>query len=267
MRPTLSISLLFAFTFIITVPLGILIISSLRPVEQIINNTFSPPVTLTIENYIKVFSFIEVRDAFYRSFAVGLFVAFITIGLAITPAYYLARYSFKGKKLIQISIIIIAYIFSPSLLSLPYFQVMSYLGISPVEGILICHTLLALPFAIALMIPIVSSFPIHLEFIALIYGWNTPRRLFYIIIPALWPQITGLAVIIFTVSWKEFIYAYVFNSNGSATLLTTLIMRMYAGEAVNWDLLTPLCVIMLIPAIFAAQIIRTFRISQSIPTV
>ena len=259
--------MLFAFTLIVMLPLGLLVITSLRPTVEIINSTFSLPVSLTLKNYFHVFSLPEVTDALLRSLTVALFVSLITVFLALPTAYFLARYVFRGKQLAEISLLIGAYVFSPSLLALPYFQFISYFGILPLHGVIVAHIVLSLPFAIALMTPIIGTFPYQTEQIAILYGWRTSRRLVKLLVPSLWPQVAGLAIIVFTVSWKEFIYAYVLNTDGSVPVMTTLLMRMYAGEAVNWDLLMPLCVLMLVPALFAAKILQTFKISHSIASV
>src|SRR5205807_8944465 len=101
----------------------------------------------------------------------------LPIFLGVTVGYLLARYRFPGQPALRAASLA-GYLLAPVVLVLPYFRLLSGLGlVDTLAGVIVAHVSFCLPLAVLIGAVAVRSVPVALEEVALIDGCSTWRRL------------------------------------------------------------------------------------------
>src|SRR5262249_36122681 len=123
-----------------------------------------------------------------------------------------------------------------------------------------------LPFSLTLVDLLFRSVPTSLEEVAMLCGSSMFRRLFTIVIPVARYQIMALLILIFSVSWKEYFFAFLISTGLRTRTLPVLLASLYGGEALNWHLLCALSAILILPAAFVLLFGWKIKVAQVIIT-
>jgi multiple sugar transport system permease protein len=186
-----------------------LIMTSLKIGDRALNdpNVFRGPFGLA--NYEAVFDQgfqLNLRN----SFAVAGMTTIICIIVGSLTAYAIARLPLK-RKLLLLSGVLAVSLFPPVALVPPLYQLWRDIGLlNTWEGLYIPYTAFTLPLTIFILVTFYASIPKDLEEAARIDG-ATPFQAFYrVILPLAAPGVFAAAIIIFVLSWNEFLLASTF---------------------------------------------------------
>jgi spermidine/putrescine transport system permease protein len=172
----------------------------------------------TLKWYQKLFQNIELIEAFKDSLIIATFAAIIASIIGTLAAYALAKYNFNGKKYFEV------------ISNLPLITPDIITGIGLLSFFLFCNFSLSLysillahiTFNIAFVLVIVKTrfdyLGEDLENAAKDLGANSIQAFWYIIIPNILPGILAGFMIAFTLSWNDFMIAFLQSGPGVTTL-------------------------------------------------
>ena len=225
---TIAISLL---------PIAWLIMSALKPSEEIINYPYRMvPKNLTIENFHRVFSETSFLEGLITSLQVAVPVTIIVIALSTLAGYLTVRVPFRGRTLIEKSTLA-AYTIPPILLALPLFILLSRLRL--------VNTLLALAFAhIAYLFPLaywltqarMHEIPVSLEETLWLEGGYMVDVMKYVWFPKLRLHLLSVSAIIFTISMNDYVLAR-FLLIGNKKTLPIVLQGIFDLSSKDWALI------------------------------
>lgn len=206
-------------------PIALLVLNSVKPAAQIVQNPLAWPEVFRWDNFTRAWS-----DArFSRTMLNSTLVAGMTIVLVCTTgsltAYVLARRKIKAWKLV--TFYLLATTTAPIQLFLfPLYFGFARLGlINNMAAVSVIYTAIWSPFAIMLLRTYFMAVPKELEEAALVDGashWQVFRR---VMLPIVSPGILTVALIIGLYSWNEFLIALTFlQSADSATAITSFFL-------------------------------------------
>lgn len=205
-RQILLFMVLLIAALILISPLIWLLSASFQSNGEIYQNPFRwIPKVFRFENYKTVW----VQDKFGNSMLNTVLTSILMVGAQLLfctiTGYMLAKYSFKGKKLI------IVLILSTSMIpqSTTYFSIYSFMG---KLGLLDTSLGLSLPFFVSgfgvfLMMQFSRYVPNEVIESAQIDGCNDWRIFFQIAFPLLRPAVASLSILAFTYIWSEYAWA------------------------------------------------------------
>jgi ABC-type glycerol-3-phosphate transport system permease component len=211
-RPGLARYFAVLLGIITLLPILWLAYSAFRPEGDILRNPFSLSINFTLQNFKGLFNIAGFSRSIANSVIVALLTTLVTASTAIIIGYFLARYKFPGRIIIRM-VAYSGYLFAPAIIVLPYTQMLGAVDLTDtLAGIIFAHTSFCLPFALALADIIFRSIPIAIEEVALLQGVGLFKRLTKILIPAARIQFVALFILVFTISWKEFFFAFIISS-------------------------------------------------------
>ncbi len=252
-----SYAALSVFVVIFLVPPFYMLMTSLKTSAEISAQKGNPWIVHepTLENFTALIT----NDAFQRYFLnsvwVTVLVVVVSMVIAILAAFSLSRMGFKGAEVISTGVFL-TYLVPPSLLFIPLFQILGWLGlINSTWSLVLLFPTLAVPFCTWIMIGYFSSIPKELDEAALIDGASYPQILLRIFIPVALPGIIAATIFAFTVSWGAFLYplAYLYSAD-QVTLTVGIVRELIRGDVFAWGQIMAACVIGAAPPI----IIYTF---------
>lgn len=162
-----------------------------------------PPEAFSIAWFLNVFKV----EMFIRTFIISLQVACISTAIAlligIPAAYFISRYRFKGRKVME------SFFLSPVLIPQIVFgfSLFNFLVIKlklPVfTGLLIGHTIFIIPYIIRVISASLENFDYEIEEAAVIFGANKFKTFFIIVLPNISSGVVASFILAFINSFNN----------------------------------------------------------------
>lgn len=238
-----------AIALVFLLPFWIVLSTSLRNRVE----SFSEALVLffrpTLEHYLRVIAGGNFPRFFSNSMIVAALTTVFVSYFGALAAFALTRFTFRGYHAVTLSIIT-ARMFPPIALLPAFFLLASRLRLVDTKAIVIfAHTSYGLPFIVFMMLGFLYAVPRDLDEAARIDGCSWFGVFNRVILPNVAPGIAAAAILSFVWSWNEFLFALVLTRANSKTLPVT-VSEFLTFTQVDWQGLTAMGTILLIPAIF-----------------
>ena len=180
---------------------------------------------------------------------VSALVVAITLAAAVPAAYALARLRLPGAQNIGIAVFM-SYLVPPIILFLPLARLVGALGLMDSSwALVLLYPTFTIPFCTWLMQGFFRSVPAEVEEAAWIDGCSRAGGILRVVLPMSAPGLATIAVIAFTLSMQEYLYAAVFASPTEEKVVTvgmpTMLIR---GDVYFWGALMAGALLIGIPA-------------------
>ncbi|HHF08716.1 MAG: carbohydrate ABC transporter permease [Thermotogae bacterium] len=155
---------------------------------------------------------------FIRFFKNSLFLAgisaFISLIIAIFGAYSFSRLEYKGRGMIQRSVLVV-YLFGGTILAVPLYQIFVKLGLfgsgaRSYIALVIIYVVQTLPVSLYMLGNYFRTIPYSIEEAAIIDGCSRLQTIFKVVVPLSLPAIITVYIYAFMIGWNEFLFASIF---------------------------------------------------------
>lgn len=217
------------------VPFYWMLVTSLKKHEEIYGTTATLwPHDPTLESYAILFFKTDYFLFFKNSMVVSLTTTFATVIVAALGAYAITRLRFPGRSIFARAMVY-SYLVPQSLLFIPLFSILVAAGLTnSLFGLSVAHMGFTIPFCTWLLMGYFLSIPVELEEAALLDGCSRIGVLFRVILPISLPALAVVAFFSFTLSWNEYLYAVVFNSDPDVRTLPTGLSSFIVEDVFFW---------------------------------
>ena len=203
----------------------------------------------SINSYITLFKNTDFLLWTRNSIFVSLIVTLTGVVFASTSGYALSRFKFKGREF-GMTAILTTQMFPATMLLLPFFILLSYLGlINSYIGLIIIYSSTALPFCIWQMKGYYDTIPPSLEESARIDGCSRFQAFYKIILPLSTPALVITALFSFMASWSEYVVAAIILQDPKLYTLPLGLKSFQASLSTEWGLYAAGAVVVSIPVI------------------
>jgi len=182
-----------------------------------------------------------------NSIIITFIVTLTGVIFASTGGYALSRFRFKGREF-GMTAILTTQMFPATMLLLPFFILLSYLGlINSYIGLIIIYSSTALPFCIWQMKGYYDTIPPSLEESARIDGCSRFQAFYKIILPLSSPALVITALFSFMASWSEYVVAAIILQDPKLYTLPLGLKSFQASLSTQWGLYAAGAVVVSIP--------------------
>lgn len=224
--------------------------SSLKTDTEFMANVFGLPSKLMWENYYQALIKSKVLHYFLNTLFNGVSSVAVILFFAFCIAYFLARYTFRGKGFVEM-ILMLGMVVPVHSLLVPLYIQFKLLHMVDKLGVLIFPYLgIMLPLSVFLMRAHIQALPVELEESASIEGAGLATILTKIIVPTAKPIIATVAIIVFNFVWNEMPFSLILNASENVRNMAVGIMNFASSYDIKWTLRMAACVISLIPVTF-----------------
>jgi len=124
----------------------------------------------------------------------------------------------------------------PIAVVVPYFAVVRTLGLyDQPQALILIYSLLNLPFTIWMLKGFLSEIPRELEEAAFTDGASRWTAFRLVLLPLAWPGLFSAAVIVFTFTWSEFLFALILTSTPNAQTFPVGVQGLVTQFEVIWN--------------------------------
>lgn len=216
----------------------------------------------TTDWYARAWGNTELKKALVASIWVGLAVSFVATLLGTLVSYALARRSFRGKSLVS-ALVLVPLVVPTVVLGVALLVLFRPNGpVIPIPlglwAVLIGHVVIALPFAVLLLLPRIASIDRRLEEAAQDLGASWLQGFRRVILPLITPALLSAFIVSFVISIDEVVIASFLVSDQ-----VTLPVYVYGGLRLNVTipLLMPIATVMILVSsvlVLGAELLRRY---------
>lgn len=250
-----------ALAISILVPIAWVFMASIKENSEFYQNPWSLPKGIYLQNFVDAFQTARMGDYMLNSVLVTALAILILLIVALPAAYVLARYQFKGSKLINTMFmgglfINVNYIVVPIFLMLVNAD--KWLKAAFGSGIFLNNIFIlslvyastALPFTIYLLSGFFVTLPKDYEEAAFVDGSGYFRTMLTIMMPMARPSIITVILFNFLSFWNEYIISLTLLTKMDKTLPVGLMQLMQAQQAAaNYGQLYAGLVLVMLPTL------------------
>jgi multiple sugar transport system permease protein len=213
------------------------------------------------EPTFRTFTYLFTDRAFWavvtNSLVIALATVAVSLALGVPASYVLARQTIPGKKLFLVGLISIR-LFPDIASVIPVTEFFIRLDAQNTYwGVILAHTLLALPYVIFIGISAFETIPRDLEEQARVMGANAFQAFWRILLPLAFPGLAAAAIYTFLLSWDEFVFAYFLLGLGKISTLT-LYLNQKIAYAPPQNLLATISACLSLPVIVFTLLVQKY---------
>jgi multiple sugar transport system permease protein/raffinose/stachyose/melibiose transport system permease protein len=237
-------------------PIYWMIVSSLRPTQEMLMNPSLVPQRWTLEYYTSLLAQTDYPRQFLNSLIVAVTTVALTMVLSVMIAYGVTRQRIRGKQMI-IAGMLYAYMFPPLLLAIPLYAMFSVVGLNDtLLSLVISHLTITMPLGVWFLWGFFKTMPFELEEAAMVDGCTRLQAFFRIVLPLVFPGLVATSIYALIQSWNEYIMAYVLLSDQQKETLPVWLVSFVSAHGVDYGALMAGATMMALPVVVFFAIIQ-----------
>ncbi|MEU4221774.1 carbohydrate ABC transporter permease [Actinoplanes sp. NPDC026623] len=203
--PVLSHVFLIGWALLTTLPLLWAVLSSFKSDNEILTDPWSLPSRLRWENWGRAWNEAHIGRYFLNSAIVVTGALALTMLLGAMAAYVLARYSFRGRRIVYFAFVG-GMMFPVFLALVPLFFVVRNLGIlGTLPGLTLVYAAYSLPFTVFFLTAFFRTLPTSVAEAAMVDGCGHFRLFFAVMLPMARPGLVSVGIFNFLFQWNQYV--------------------------------------------------------------
>ncbi len=233
----LAQALLAANTLLVLLPMGFMVLSSLKTTREIFQRPFALPLAVRWDNYAQVWGTAHFALYFRNSVVVTVAAMALILLTGTLAAFALGRYRFRGNDLIYL--FFLSGIMVPIRLAIiPLFVMMRDLRLlDSLWSLVLVYAASGLPSAIFILTAFFRALPQDLDSAARIDGASEPAVLVRVLLPLVRPALAIVTIYNIIPIWNDFFFPLVFIHVDRLKTLPLGLTVFFGEYATNWALL------------------------------
>ena len=233
------------------------VLNSFKQRSMILTDSFSLPTgdAFTLANYQLAFRRVDIFGAYRNSLLISVSVTVVVVLLAGMAAYGLARYPFRGRRLVQ-SLVVASMMFPVFSTIIPVFRMMRSWGIAGTDSVPLALLSTILPqiagnlsFAIVVLMGYIRGLPIDLEEAAYLEGCGAVTIFFRVIVPITRPSFATVAIFSFLWSYNDLFTQMFMLRQKPQWAITRLLNELTSMEGTNYGLMCAAVSLVVVPVV------------------
>lgn len=246
---TLIYLILIVFSIVNAYPIVWMILNSFKSGQDFALNPFGLPTEWVWTNYVEAWFTANINTYFFNSVFVGGAAVVLTVLFGALASYFLARFRFKGQKLLY-SFFILGLLVPIHATLVPMFILMQNIGLLDTRlALILPYIAFNLSITIFLLTSFMKSFPQEIEESAVMDGAGVFKIFWSIILPMTRPVLATVIIINFINNWNEFSFALVLINDDMLRTLPLGLANFAGQHSTNYTAQMAALTIVLVPTI------------------
>jgi multiple sugar transport system permease protein len=197
----------------------------------------------------------------WNSATVAIISTLLAVVVGTLAAYSLARLRSPGRGFLA-GVFFLAYIFPATLLVVPVFVILSVLGLTDdYIGLVLSYLIFTVPFCTWMLRAYLTGIPPELEEAALVDGATRVQAMLLIILPLAAPGVAAATIFAFTLSWNEYLYAFILMTDSTKMTLSPGMTKLVFGDIFLWGMIMSGATLMSLPVVLLYFVAQRFGAS------
>lgn len=218
------------------------------------------PEHFTLEHYERVTSNNTFQVYFINSVIVATGTTILTLLTGIPAAYSVSRFDFPGRDYVVLGFLS-SQMLPLVLVLIPFFTIMFRLNLIDTQlGLMLAHSVTALPFVIWLLKGFFDAIPESLDDAAKMDGCNRIQIMYKVIVPLSLPGIAVGAFYAFVASWNDFLFVSVLSQSTGTRTLPLGLQLFQSSNQIDWGAVTAAATITMVPVLVLFALVQNWLV-------
>lgn len=255
-----SHALLIALTILSIFPLYWMLVTALRPPNEIFSKALWPE-TPTLENFSRILTGMPIVRMMANTFIYAALSTIAQIITALFAAYAFARWRNRWTKGL-FALLTITWLIPAQVVMVPSYLIVTGLGLlDTLAALVLPHV--ASAFAIILLYQTLRAFPQELIEAAVVDGAGHFHILRRVIVPNIRPALASLAILLFISSWNDYFWPLLVTRSADSAVIQIGLQMFFTQEGNLWGPLMAAASVATVPiliiyALLQKQIVDSF---------
>ena len=251
------------FIIIVAFPFYWMLVSSFKPLEEILSN----PSNLWLD--IKHINFQAYREALFEhgfiryllnSAYVSVATVIFSVILAVLGGYAVTRLKFRGQGIMSVSILLI-YMFPAIVLVIPLYVIFAKLHLrDSINVLILVYMAQTLPVSLYMLRSYFLTLPPEMEYAGLTDGCTRFGVIWRIVIPLSAPAIASVALYTFMIAWNEFLFVFMFIDTPEKFTLSRGVVQLSVSMQLSKQLVMAASVMATVPILILFFLFERFLV-------
>ena len=203
--PVLSHGFLVLWALLTTLPLAWAVLSSFKSDTEILTDPWGLPGRIRWENWERAWNEAHIGLYFLNSAIVVVGALFLTMLFGSMAAYVLARYRFRGQRVVYYAFVG-GMMFPVFLALVPLFFVVKNLGLlGTLPGLILVYAAYSLPFTVFFLTAFFRTLPTSVAEAAMVDGCGHYGLFFRVMLPMARPGLVSVGIFNFLFQWNQYV--------------------------------------------------------------
>jgi N-acetylglucosamine transport system permease protein len=224
-----------AWALVTGLPLLWAVVSSFKSDDEILNHPWAPPSHPRFGNWSRAWVSADIGRYFLNSLIVVGGALLLTMLLGSLVAYALARYQFRGNRVLYY--VFVAAMFFPVFLALvPLFFTVQKLGLlGTYQGLILVYAAYAVPFTVFFLHSFFRTLPTEIAEAAFLDGCSHGAVFFRVMLPLARPGLTAVGIFNFLGLWNQYLLPLVLNPDPDRYVLAQGLANLTVNQGYRSD--------------------------------
>ncbi|MEU4693637.1 carbohydrate ABC transporter permease [Actinoplanes sp. NPDC023714] len=226
---------MFGWAVVTALPLIWAVLSSLKTDDEILSSPWSLPADWRFDNWSRAWNAASIGRYFLNSLVVVGGALILTMLLGSLVAYALARYRFRGNRIVYYTFV--AAMFFPVFLALvPLFFVVQQLGLlGTYPGLILVYTAYAVPFTVFFLHAFFRTLPAEVAEAAFLDGCSHGAVFLRVMLPLARPGLVAVGIFNFLGLWNQYLLPLVLNPDPDRYVLAQGLAALSVSQGYRSD--------------------------------
>jgi len=203
--PVLAHGFLVGWALLTTLPLLWAVLSSFKSDTEILTDPWGLPARVRWENWARAWNEAHIGRYFLNSAIVVTGALVLTMLLGAMAAYVLARYRFRGRRIVYFAFVG-GMMFPVFLALVPLFFVVRNLGLlGTLPGLILVYAAYSLPFTVFFLTAFFRTLPTSVAEAAMVDGCGHFRLFLQVMLPMARPGLVSVGIFTFLFQWNQYV--------------------------------------------------------------
>jgi ABC-type glycerol-3-phosphate transport system permease component len=216
------------------------------------------PTNPTLANFGYVWTTGGVQQYFLNSMIIATGTVLINVGCATLAGYAFSRLHFPGRGALFVAVVATMVIPFPSIM-ISLFGITKAVGLygSPI-GVMIPLAAVNLWLSVYIMKNAFAALPLELQEAAFIDGASDGRVFFSVMLPLVKAPMATAAILVFTVSWSDFLWPLVVLRDPSSFPISIGLQYFMSLLTGNWHNITAIAILASVPTVVVFLMLQRY---------
>ena len=209
---------LLTLVLIVLLPLGWMILSSVKVHQQFLSDPFGLPATIGLGNYVDAWN-LGIGQYLSNSVIVTLVSVVATTLISAWAAFGLTKLSMPFSRPV-LFLIVGGLMLAPTVALIPLLRILQSLGIyDTLLGLIVLYTAFRIPFITFLIRSYMIDLPREVDEAARLDGCSRAQQFWRLALPMSMPIVVSSIILQCLFAWNEYLFAFIFVSSTSTMTL------------------------------------------------
>ena len=251
-------AVLWLVALIFFAPVAWIILSSLKPADEILAIPPTVIFTPTFDNYIELFHRDRFLGQLLNSLLISVAAVVVAVIVSFLAAFCFSRFRPRGTDFMMFILLSIRMLPAAAVIVPVYLMYVAFGWKDTHLGMVLFYAMFSIPFSVWILKGFIDGVSRRFDETAIVSGASWFHVIFRIVLPQVTPGLVAAFIFNLIFVWNEFLFNFLIGGRATENIPVGLSVGQYADGGVDWAFISAITSVYLIPPILAIYFFQKY---------